>query len=374
MSAIVPSFLDSGALARRLGELVGSERNVQVEFLLHLDEFDRRRAYLEAGFGSLWEYCLRRLHLREGAAGRRIGAMRVLRRFPMLEPALRDGRLCLSTASLLGQVLTGENLEELVARAAYGTKAEVEHLVAAIQPRTAPKDGVRKLPTRNVDTAASLLSYGGRAAASPLVPPSAPAAPALARSAIELPSPPVPRTTAARPRPPEVRPVSETEWSIRVTFDAAANEELETLKALLSHKIPRGDLAAVLREAIRCGIEKHGKRKGATPPSRERASRSNGAACTGGISAAARREVWKRDGGTCCWTSDEGHRCGSRWQLEVDHILPLLKGGTSEPENLRILCRLCRERHKRHYADSDLMPRARVDALSPWHFRPCDAA
>jgi hypothetical protein len=48
---------------RRLAELAGDERAVQVEFLLHLDEFDRRRAYVDAGYRSLWEYCLRALHL-----------------------------------------------------------------------------------------------------------------------------------------------------------------------------------------------------------------------------------------------------------------------------------------------------------------------
>ena len=109
MNPVVPSSLDSHTLARCLCELVGDERSIQVEFLLHLDEFDRRRAYLEAGFGSLWEYCLRSLHLREGAAGRRIGAMKVLRRFPKLEAALRDGRVCLSTVSLLGPILTDAN-------------------------------------------------------------------------------------------------------------------------------------------------------------------------------------------------------------------------------------------------------------------------
>ncbi|HYS81677.1 MAG TPA: HNH endonuclease, partial [Anaeromyxobacteraceae bacterium] len=49
-----PSSLDSAALARRLGELAGCEREVQVEFLLHLAEFDTRRAWAEAGHRSLW--------------------------------------------------------------------------------------------------------------------------------------------------------------------------------------------------------------------------------------------------------------------------------------------------------------------------------
>src|SRR5512134_3538499 len=124
MHAIAPSSLPSDALARRLSALCGEERNHQADFLLHLDEFDRRRAYLELGYGSLWVYCLEALHLRESAAGRRTAAMKVLRRFPSLEGPLRDGRLCLSTISLLGPVLTEENLSDLVARAAFLSKAD----------------------------------------------------------------------------------------------------------------------------------------------------------------------------------------------------------------------------------------------------------
>jgi hypothetical protein len=52
-----PSTLDSTHLARRLAELAGEERTVLVEFLLHLEEFDRRRAWAEAGYDSLWNYC-----------------------------------------------------------------------------------------------------------------------------------------------------------------------------------------------------------------------------------------------------------------------------------------------------------------------------
>ena len=146
MLSPAPSSLDPNALALRLAELAGDEREVQVEFLLHLAEFDPRRAYVEAGFPSLWAYCLEVLHLREGAAGRRIGAMRVLVRFPRLEAALRDGRLALSTIIVLGPVLTEENLDSLLARAAYRTKREVEELVVSLQPRPAPAPGLRKLP------------------------------------------------------------------------------------------------------------------------------------------------------------------------------------------------------------------------------------
>src|SRR5574341_1595952 len=139
------SSLDSRTLARRLAELAGDERQVQVDVLLHLDEFDRRRAWAELGYGSLWTYCLEVLHFREGSAGRRIAAMKVLRRFPRLAGALRDGRLCLTTLASLGQVLTEENAEELLARAAFRTTAQVDHLVASLKPRPVPREGLRRL-------------------------------------------------------------------------------------------------------------------------------------------------------------------------------------------------------------------------------------
>ncbi|MCF3100952.1 HNH endonuclease [Streptomyces roseoverticillatus] len=34
-------------------------------------------------------------------------------------------------------------------------------------------------------------------------------------------------------------------------------------------------------------------------------------------------------------------QCGSRQQLEVDHIVPVARGGTWDLRNLRTLCRSC---------------------------------
>ena len=54
------SDLDSEVLATRLNELLGDERNVQVEFLLHLEEFDRRRQYESKGYGGRSRHSLSR--------------------------------------------------------------------------------------------------------------------------------------------------------------------------------------------------------------------------------------------------------------------------------------------------------------------------
>ena len=263
------SSLDSNALALRLAELAGEERKVQADFLLHLAEFEARRAYVEAGYSSLWGYCLEVLHLREGAAGRRIGAMRVLVRFPRLEGALRDGRLSLSTVVVLAPVLTDENVNALLARAAFRTKREVEELVVSLEPRTAPTPGIRKLSGRAPAGEPASLALEVRAAApdraSDAVEERAEPA-AIAASIAETRSPPAPAID--RRRRAELEPVAQDRWSLRATVDRAFKDDLETLRRLLAHKIPDGDLTKVLHEAIRCATERHGKRRGAVPPAR----------------------------------------------------------------------------------------------------------
>ncbi|WP_242360582.1 HNH endonuclease [Anaeromyxobacter sp. SG17] len=378
MSALAPAALESNALALRLRELAGEERNVQVDFLLHLDEFDRRRAFVEVGHASLWAYCLEALHLREGAAGRRIQAMRVLRRFPSLEAPLRDGRLCLSTVALLGQVLTEENVDDLLARAAFRTRAEVEQLVVSIQARTAPRAGLRKLAERAPAAGSAALqlpaSDAGQAETATEPGTAKPTLePGPAAGALPAPPPPV----AQPKRKAETLAVSESHWSLRVTLDRACKEDLETLRSLLSHKVPDGDLAAVLHEAIRCAIEKHGKRKGAVAPERKtkeakQAGTTNAAAtkktaakppaARTTIPAIVRRAVWTRDGGRCAWVGPDGCRCNSRWRLELDHIQPAALGGLSTIDNLRLACRAHNLLHAEKTFGREHMDRFRRDA------------
>jgi hypothetical protein len=331
MSAPIPSSLDSNALALRLAELAGEEREVQVDFLLHLAEFDARRAYVEAGYSSLWSYCLEVLYLREGAAGRRIGAMRVLLRFPSLEAPLRDGRLSLSTLIVLGPVLTEENLQALLAGAAFRTKREVEEFVVSLRPRLAPAPGIRKLPATVPAGEHADLALDVRGAAPHPVPPlNEP--PAMAPEEATAPrAAPVERRRAAA-----LEPVAQDHWSLRVTVDRAFKDDLETLRCLLAHKVADGDLTKVLHEAIRCAVEKHGKRRGAVVPERQASSSAPSPKPARAPSVAVRREVWARDAGRCTFVAADGRRCESRFRLEFDH---LDEDGPPTATNLRLRCR-----------------------------------
>jgi hypothetical protein len=56
------------------------------------------------------------------------------------------------------------------------------------------------------------------------------------------------------------------------------------------------------------------------------------------LARAARLAVFERDGGRCV-------ECGSRFELQYDHVIPLALGGATTVENIQLLCAPC-NRHK----------------------------
>ncbi len=56
-----------------------------------------------------------------------------------------------------------------------------------------------------------------------------------------------------------------------------------------------------------------------------------------------RIEVWRRDDGKCT-------QCGSRKNLEYDHIVPISKGGSNTARNIELLCEACNRKKSNHIA------------------------
>ena len=76
------------------------------------------------------------------------------------------------------------------------------------------------------------------------------------------------------------------------------------------------------------------------------------------IPVAVRREVWRRDNGCCSYVDPHsGRRCGSRYRLEIDHVVPFALGGATELSNLRVRCRAHhRLRHAPRHAHPASVP------------------
>ena len=76
------------------------------------------------------------------------------------------------------------------------------------------------------------------------------------------------------------------------------------------------------------------------------------------IPVAVRREVWRRDQGRCSYIDrHSGRRCGSRYRLEIDHIVPFALGGGAEPANLRLHCEAHhRLRHAHRHVHAESVP------------------
>ena len=52
------------------------------------------------------------------------------------------------------------------------------------------------------------------------------------------------------------------------------------------------------------------------------------------LSASKRKRILLRDKGRCV-------KCGSKKNLEIDHVVPLARGGSNRLENLQLLCQEC---------------------------------
>jgi hypothetical protein len=133
-------------------------------------------------------------------------------------------------------------------------------------------------------------------------------------------------------------PMPDVPSSIRVKLTAsrALRDKLELARGSMRHANPEGDLAVVIERAVDLLIaELDKKQKGRTsrPRQKQRPARETH------VTRSARREVVARDGWRCSFVADDGRRCDARAFLEFDHETPRGRGGGSEPDNLRVLCR-----------------------------------
>jgi 5-methylcytosine-specific restriction endonuclease McrA len=318
-------------LDRRLADLVRSERHLVVQFVIELAGFAKRELYRELGYTSLFYYCLRQLGLSKSSAFRRSEVARLIARFPVIADRLAEGRVSIRALVELRDVLTDENHAGVLTRAEGKSQGEAQILAVEFKPRPIPRDVIRALP----------------------MPPARPASTdpfavvsAETNTPSRRPSPPVglalgPVETKTLPLPPEVvKPLTPELRRLNVTVTAEFIDELEQVRAALSHRCPDGDFEQVVREAFKLVLERDQKHKALTDRPRPQSDPQSETLSENDryVPAAVKRTVWERDRGRCTWPMGDGEVCGTTHRLEFDHDLEVALGGKPTIGNIRLLC------------------------------------
>ena len=314
--------VSDGKLEGALRELLSSSARTEARIAAHLAEVEARSLHLRAGYQSMYEYCMQHLGLSENEAFHRIAVARVASAFPVVFGLLERRAIHLSAICVLRRYLTPENHRELLDEACHNTKRQVEELV------------VRRFPGRDVRSELRQL--------------------------------------------PRFEPVTGAQYRLTLAISVALKEKLELLRDLVSHANPSGDQAIVVERAVDLALAQVQKRRFATPKQSvgeatvekatvEKATvgETNGGASTGETSpgeasigeahlsrakpkrrregrerirSSVRREVVERDGLSCSYVGDGGHRCGARALLQFEHEEAWSRGGADTADNLRLLC------------------------------------
>ena len=349
--------------------LVQKERNLHIQVLHHLEEIGSRKLYLEQGFSSLFDYAVKELGYSEGAAYRRIKAMKLCREVPETESRLKSGRLSLSSACQLQAFFEKQDKKTKNEDSILKTKNTTIHQKSTMADQADNKSCLSLSVERKQELVKKVEGCSTRATMKLL-------------SEVD-PSLSVPKEQA--------RFLGKGKVEIKVIVDESCHKKLEELKSLLSHKNPflsYGELLSILSEEA---LEKHDPvrirkrakkrsmkkktmtsaeklkpqqtkkikvtsvpklkikndkqdhssitKKSTTTSAPKWQSEGQAKKLSRAIPSELKRHIWKRDEGQCSYVHPETkQRCSSKHLLQIDHIKPFALGGKSELNNLRLLC------------------------------------
>jgi hypothetical protein len=373
------AHLSDDVLLTSVKRLTGTSNELTAQLLAHLAEVEARGILRTMACATLYTYCVYELRMSEDEAQRRCRAARVCRQFPVLFDMLADASIHLTGILLLAPHLTDDNHREVLARARYRSKREVEKLVAELAPRAdipaciEPLHVAKRAPSGHAAMMAALCGHvrsippgNGRGEA-----------PVGALAEQEL-------TNEVQPRP-ELEPLTADtnpppsppmHYKVQFTADEAYLALLEEACDLLAHTNPTRDFVEVQRRALELLVadlrkRKHVTRAGAategvassaegegstqtdsttaperetvaparTAPERQSANPTPHWLRSRRPTAAIARVVRQRDGERCTYVDPRGQRCRETSMLEYHHQQAYARGGETTVENLCMRCR-----------------------------------
>ena len=260
--------LSNSELLASIQTIRGTEREIVISILHHLIEIDDRRLYRDAGYSSLFDYCLRALRHSESSACRLVQCARAMRDNPELERHYLEGQVTLKSISLAATSIRQHEIavEDIVGK----TRREVEMLVASPVPAK-PREVIKPVKVQQ-------LSEG-----------------------------------------PVSRPVEER-YEIRFSVTKEVFEEFQAIRAALSNELGCDlSVEAVFKKLL-------AKRE--ARPRKARPARTD----TRRIPARVKVAVKQRDHNQCTYVAEDGTRCMQTHYLHFDHIVPFALGGKRKPQ------------------------------------------
>ena len=250
--------LSDDQLLALAGKLALLDRQVQVFLIDHLLEIDARALYLRRGFSSLFDYVTRGLGYSDGAAYRRVGAMKLCAQVAGTRERLQDGSLTLDAAAQLQSAFDRRDRQRRRATRDVG-----------------PADRAGSAPKAMVAAEPAIRADGSATTAPATAPPpelDLSARQALVDEAVGKSSREVMRMLAgvdpelAAPAD-RLRPLDAERWELKAVIDTECQRGLEQLKGLLSHVDPRMTLGQLVGRLVKEGLDRHDPGR---PPRRAR--------------------------------------------------------------------------------------------------------
>lgn len=290
--------LSDELLDQNLMSFIKKEKEVFREILLHIAEVDRRRLFLRMGYSSLYVYLTERMGYDGGSAQRRLDAARLAQQVPSVIDSIDQGEITLAQVTFLQKSLRQNKQQQISAEA----KAEI---VETMKHKTFAETQVAVCKSLDI----------------------------------------------ALKEAPKIRHQANESVRFEVTLTKDQWAKIQTMRELLSTTLPNGEWDQVLEYIAGKVIAQKTKAPKSPQPSKtpqasnssklrqsQNSQHETSANRPSPVSEALKRQVLLRD--KCCQykSAKTGKMCGSKWNLQVDHIKPLWAQGTNELSNLRALC------------------------------------